>query len=238
MSGHSKWANIQATKGVADKRRAAIFTKYARLITVATKEGGGPDPAKNFKLRVAIEKARGVNMPKENIERAIAKGAGSGGGDDVESVMYEAVGLGGRLALLIECATDNKNRSVGNVKTTLMKQGATMGALGSAAWMFERRGVLRVGTSVTEEQQLQLIDDGALDFIEEDGDTTIYTAPEKFWSVMQRLNEWGVGTTYSELDWVPKNPEQFNEEEQSTIQRIVEALENTEDVESVYTNAA
>ncbi|MCX6780972.1 MAG: YebC/PmpR family DNA-binding transcriptional regulator [Candidatus Magasanikbacteria bacterium] len=238
MSGHSKWSNIQATKGVADKRRAIIFTKYARLITVATKEGGGSDATKNFKLRVAVEKARSVNMPKENIERAIAKGAGTGGGEELESAMYEALALGGRLALLIECVTDNKNRSVGNVKTTLTKQGAAMGASGSAAWMFDRRGVIRVAEKISEEQQLQLIDDGAVDFVEEDGGTTIYAAPEKFWSVMQRLSEWGMATQYSELDWVPKNPEQFNEQEQNTIQRIVEALENTEDVESVYTNAA
>lgn len=234
MSGHSKWANIQATKGVADKRRAVVFAKYARLITVAVKEGGGPDPIKNFKLRVAVEKARSINMPKENIERAISKGSGGAAGEELESVMYEGLALGGRLALLVECATNNKNRSVGNVKNTLTKQGASVG---SAAWLFDRRGVIRIRGSITEDQQLQLIDEGALDFVEEDAGTTIYTAPDKFWTVMQRLHEWGVATTYSELDWVPKNPENFTGEELEYIDRLVEALENTEDVESVYTNA-
>ncbi len=237
MSGHSKWSTIQASKGVADKRRAVIFAKYARLIAIAAKEGGGPDPVKNFKLRVAVEKARGVNMPKENIDRAIAKGAGTGGADDVESVMYDGLGLGGRLAILIECATNNTNRSVGNVKNALVKQGAAMGASGSAAWMFDRRGVIRVDQKISEDQELQLIDDGAVDFIEEDGGTTIYTLTEKFWIVMQRLAEWGIATQYSELDWVPKNPEHFTEEENEKIQKIIEALESTEDVESVYTNA-
>lgn len=234
MSGHSKWANIQATKGVADKRRAVIFTKYARLITVAVKEGGGPDPVKNFKLRVAVEKARGVNMPKENIERAIAKGAPGAAGEELESVMYEGLALGGRLAILIECATNNKNRSVGNVKTALTKQGASVGA---AAWLFDRRGVIRVGTAIREDQELQLIDDGAVDFLEDADGTTIYTAPEKFWAVMHRLNEWGIAASYSELDWVAKNPEKFSGDDVAYVERLVEALENTEDVESVYTNA-
>ncbi len=234
MSGHSKWANIQATKGVADKRRAVIFAKYARLITVAAKEGGGPDPVKNFKLRVAVEKARSVNMPKENIERAIAKGAGGAAGEELDFVMYEGLALGGRLALLIECATNNKNRSVGNVKTALTKHGASAG---SAAWLFDRRGVIRIGSVISEEQQLQLIDDGAVDFVEEEGGTTIYAAPEKFWAVMHRLNEWGIATSYSELDWVAKNPEKFSDEDLEYVERLVEVLENTEDVESVYTNA-
>lgn len=236
MSGHSKWANIQGTKGVADKRRGAIFTKYARLITVATKEGGGPDPAKNFKLRMAVEKARGVNMPKENIERAIAKGVGTGGEDNVEEVMYEGLTLGGRVALLIECVTDNKNRAVSNVKTALTKNGATPAASGAVAWMFDRRGVLRIDGALGEDRQLQLIDDGALDFIEEEGGTTIYTASEKFWAVIQRLSEWGIATLYSELDWVAKNPAALSDDEQIQVAKLVEALENTDDVESVYTN--
>lgn len=236
MSGHSKWANIQTTKGAADKRRAAVFTKYARLVTVAAREGGGADPAKNFKLRMAMEKARSVNMPKENIERAIARGVGGGAGDDLSEVLYDGLALDGRLALLIACSTSNKNRTVSAVKITLNKNGATLGASGSATWMFDHRGVVRVD-ALDEARQLELIDSGALDFVEEEGGVTIYTAPEKFWNVLHVLDGWGVAHSYSELDYVPKTAAVFSAEEQEKISKIVEALENTEDVESVWTNA-
>lgn len=235
MSGHSKWANIQGTKGAADKRRAVAFSRAARLITVATKEGGGPDATKNFKLRVAIEKARAVNMPKENIERAIAKGAGGSGGEELESVLYEALMVGGRVGILIECATDNKNRTNGVVKTVLTKQGATPAASGAVSWMFERRGVIRVGREIDESLQLALIDVGAVDFSE----STIYTEVEAFWSVIRALDEVGVAVEYSELEWVPSGAHvELSAEERATVERIIAALEDTDDVESVYTNAA
>lgn len=236
MSGHSKWANIQGTKGAADKKRAVAFSRAARLITVATKEGGGPDPVKNFKLRVAIEKARAVNMPKENIDRAIAKGSGALEAEQLESVMYEALALEGRVGILIECATDNKNRTNGNVRTALTKLGATFAASGAVSWLFDRRGVLRINSYLDEEKQLQLIDVGAVDFTEEDEGTTIYTEPQNFWSVIQRLHEWNLNTVYSELDWVPKNSVSISEEDRIVIEKIITAIENTDEVESVYTN--
>ncbi|KKU14023.1 MAG: hypothetical protein UX20_C0007G0001 [Candidatus Magasanikbacteria bacterium GW2011_GWC2_45_8] len=134
MSGHSKWANIQSTKVVADKKRSAIFAR----------EGGGGDPTVNFKLRMAIDKARSVNMPKDNIERAVARGAGGTGDEHLESALYEALMLEGRCGLLIECLTDNKNRTVGVLKTILNKHNITFGSSGSVQWMFDRRA--RTGT--------------------------------------------------------------------------------------------
>ena len=236
MSGHSKWANIQSTKVVADKKRGAIFTKYARLVTVAAREGGG-DSAINFKLRMATDKARSVNMPKDNIERAIARGTGNGAGEQMESALYEALMLDGRCALLIECLTDNKNRIVGVLKTILNKHNVTFGSSGSVQWMFDRHGIIRLeNTHLTDEQELQLIDDGVLDFVNENNGITLHTAPEKFQNVLQRLHGFGLRSSYSELDWVAKNPIAFSEEKQKKINEIVDLLDEEDDVQKVWTN--
>ncbi|MBI5229914.1 MAG: YebC/PmpR family DNA-binding transcriptional regulator [Candidatus Magasanikbacteria bacterium] len=238
MSGHSKWANIQSTKVVADKKRAAIFTKYARLVTVAAREGGGGDPAINFKLRMAIDKARSVNMPKDNIERAVARGAGGAGEDHLETALYEALMLNGHCGLLIECLTDNKNRTVGALKTILNKHNITFGSSGSVQWMFDLHGIIRLeNATVTDEQELELIDKGVLDFVNENNNMTIHTAPEKFQNVLQRVHEFWFTLSYSELDWVAKNPIAFSNEEQKKINEIVDLLEEEDDVQKIWTNA-
>ena len=237
MSGHSKWANIQSTKVVADKKRSAIFTKYARLVTVAAREGGGGDPTVNFKLRMAIDKARSVNMPKDNIERAVARGAGGTGDEHLESALYEALMLEGRCGLLIECLTDNKNRTVGVLKTILNKHNITFGSSGSVQWMFDRHGIIRLeNTNITDEQELELIDEGVLDFVSENNSITIHTSPERFQNVLQCVHRFGLKPSYSELDWVAKNPIAFSDKEQKKINEIVDLLEEDDDTQKIWTN--
>lgn len=236
MSKHSKWAKVKNYKGVADAKRANVFTKLGRAITVAAKTGGA-DPAMNFHLRMAIEKAKESSMPKDTIDRAIARGAGTGEGALIEEVVYEGFGPGGA-ALIIHGLTDNRNRTLQNVRTTLSKKGGTMAGQHAVAWMFEKRGILRVPmTGDGETQMLQLIDLGADDVREEDEGFTVTVAPDAFEKMKTAIEAAGMKTDYAAVSLVPKEPVTIDDAEaREQLDVLVEALEDDEDVDEVVTN--
>ena len=219
MSGHSKWTQIKRQKGVQDSKRGAVFTKLASAITVATRQGGG-DPEANFKLRVAIDKARAVNMPKDNIERAINRGTGAGGdGNQLEEVLYEGYGPG-RVAVVIKTITDNKNRTSSNLRHLLEKYGGSLGKTGTVLWQFEKRGVIRVplnGRSA-EDLEMLLIDLGAQDLIEEDGGLTVLTAPKDLQQIKEGLDKKGLEVELAEEDLRAGNLIETNTDEKNKLQ--------------------
>jgi len=232
MSGHSKWHSIKQKKGAADAKKGKIFTKLARAITVAAK--AGPDPAANFQLRLAIDQAKAANMPKENIERAIARATGEGK-EALEEVIYEAYGPGG-VAIIIEALTDNKNRTVGNIKHILSSHGGSLAGPGSVQYLFERKGVVRVkglGPS-PEEIELKLIDAGAEDISEEDGLKIIYSAPEKLKNIINALSE--IEIDYSGLEWLAKDRVTPDQETMAKLEALFEALDEDDDVNDYYSN--
>ncbi len=240
MSGHSKWHNIQAKKGKADKARSNAFTKLARLITVAAQQGGG-DPEMNFSLRLAIDKAKAVNMPKDNIERAIKRGTGeSKEGGQFEEVLYEGFAPGG-VAMLIEAVTDNKNRTVSEVKHIAAKNGGSIGAPGSVQWQFEHRGVIRFSDEKKqmiekwEDVQLLLMDAGALDIFEDDG-VKIVSHIESLQALGKVLRENNIEPDESGLEWVAKEPLSVDEETMQKIEVLYDALSDFDDVREVYLN--
>jgi YebC/PmpR family DNA-binding regulatory protein len=238
MSGHSKWAKIQGSKGVADAKRAGLFTKAVRNIIIAAKEG--PDPEMNFKLRLAIDKAKEVNMPKDNIERAIAKGSGTGGGAEIKEVVYEGYGPNG-VAILIEAATDNSNRTLSEIKHIFSVAGGSLGAAGAVKWMFEHKGVLRLPadkiTGDKDEFMLSVIDLGAEDVKEEDGGLTIFTSFENFPKVKKALEAKGLTFEYAQADWVAKDVTSVDNETKEKLTKLAEQLDNQDDVSNFYMNA-
>lgn len=242
MSGHSKWHNIRLKKGAADAKRSQAFTKHANMITLASREGGG-DTAMNTRLAFAIEQARGVNMPKENIERAVKRGTGElAGSGIIEEVRYEAVGPGG-LALMIIAATDNRNRTVSDIKNILSKQGASLGGPNSVAWQFCHKGVIQIaredfGGRVSDELQLSAISAGAEDAQESEEGVTIITAPDRLSDVTETLKEEGVAISESELAYLPTNPIELAPEDLAKAETLTEALEEYPDVASVFSNIA
>jgi len=236
MSGHSKWATIKRQKGVADARRGQLFTKLGREISIAAREGG-PDPDANFRLRLVIEKAKEANMPKDNIERAIQRGAGLTKGETLEEIIYEGYGPDGT-ALLVSALTDNRNRSVAEVRRVFTRHGGNLGENGCVAWLFDRKGylTLEVGDGDPEELALMAIDAGAED-VREDSDTVeVYTAPQDLQKVREALAEANVQISSAELVWVPKTTMQLDDK--STLQNmsLIEDLEELEDVLNVYSN--
>ncbi len=233
MSGHSKWATTRRAKAVTDAKRSNLFTKLAKNIAVAAREGA--DPTMNFKLRIAVDKAKEFSMPKDNIERAIARGSGQGGAQSVETILYEAYGPEG-VALLIEGVTDNKNRSAGNVKAILSKNGGTLGSSGSVQWQFNLQGVLTVKTStLNDDQELQLIDAGAEDFIQLDDSMQIISAPENLEKIKQQTHALNLALSDAALEYRPK--ELITPTDPDRIIRLLELLEDDEDINNVYTNA-
>lgn len=236
MSGHSKWATNKRRKEAQDSKRSAIFNKLARVVTVAARNGA--DPEMNFSLKMAIDKAKSANMPKDRIERAIQLAAGSGDAASLSPVLYEAFAPNG-VAMLIEGITDNKNRSVSEVKAVLNKHGGSLGAPNSVKWMFEHKGTFRVALDRVENKDdlmLELIDAGAEDVLEEEGGLTIYTSFVNFEKVRKILSEKKLPTEYAEMDWVAKDELEKEDAIQEKIEKITELLENLEDVEKVYTN--
>lgn len=188
MSGHSKWATTKRQKGITDQKRGAIFTKLGNIIAIASREGG-KDPESNFKLRLVIEKAKEANMPKENIERAIKKGAGELGGAKIEEIIYEAFGPDG-VGLIIETLTDNKNRTVSNIKSILNKHGGSLSGSNSVLWKFKKCGVIRINKSEIinlEEFELKLIDLKIEDIEEDDGELIVYTKLEELEKIKEEL---------------------------------------------------
>jgi YebC/PmpR family DNA-binding regulatory protein len=238
VSGHSKWSSIKHKKGAADAKRGKLFSKLSRAITVAAKEGGG-DPAGNLALQNAIEKARSYSMPKDNIERAIAKGSGADAeAASFETVVYEGYGPEG-VAVLVEALTDNRNRTASEVRHAFTKHGGNLGTTGAVAWQFERRGVVLVpADGVDEEELVTAAAEGGADDVELDGSSFVVTsAPESLSSVRQALEEAGFTVESVELAMVPKTTVAVADESVARrIVKLVEGLEDTEDVQDVYAN--
>lgn len=236
MSGHSKWAQIKHKKAATDKKRGQIFSKLARAITVAAKEKGGGAQT-NPALRVAVEKAKAANMPSENIERAIERGAGGEGAGGLEEFTYEAYGPGGT-ALIIEGITDNKNRTVAELRHLLSSRGGKLADSGSVAWMFDRVGVLETEkTNGDEEVELKIIEAGASDLEKGDEEFFIYTKPQNLDKVKNNLVAAGFKIKSSGLGWREKNPVEINDPKiQESVAGLFEALDDHDDVQEAYSN--
>ncbi len=236
MSGHSKWATTKRRKDAVDSKRANAFTKLSHNISIAAKRGG--DPEMNFSLFTAIEKAKSVNMPKDNIEKAVKRGTGELGGAIIEEVLYEGFGPGG-IAILVEGVTDNKNRTTPEVRAILSKYGGSLGAQNSVKWMFEHKGVIHLqGDQIKDKDELilELIDSGADDVMEEDGGLTIYSGFANFEKIKKQLEQKSLKLAYAEMEWVAKEKQSASDEISEKIQNIVEILEEQDDINSVYVN--
>jgi len=238
VSGHSKWSSIKHKKGAADAKRGQLFSKLSRAIIVAAKEGGG-DPAGNLALQNAIEKARSYSMPKDNIERAIAKGSGADAeAASFETVVYEGYGPEG-VAVLVEALTDNRNRTASEVRHAFTKFGGNLGTTGAVAWQFERRGVVLVSASGADEEGLvTAAAEGGADDVELDGSSFVVTStPESLSDVRRALQDGGFTVESVELAMVPKTTVAVSDESAARrIVKLVEGLEDTEDVQDVYAN--
>ncbi len=238
MSGHSKWSSIKHKKGAADAKRGKLFSKLARAIIVAAREGGG-DPAANLALQNAIEKARSYSMPKDNIERAIARGAGSDGdGEAYEPIMYEGYGPSG-VALIVEALTDNRNRTAAEVRHIFDKHDGNLGGSGSVAWLFERRGIVLVPAAGSDEDELTLAAaEGGADDVDRDGSSfQISSAPEALSEVREAIENAGFEIESVEVALVPKTNVTVEDEAAArTILRLMDALEENDDVQDVYAN--
>jgi YebC/PmpR family DNA-binding regulatory protein len=236
MSGHSKWHSIKHKKAVVDARRGQHFTKLARAITVAAREGGG-DPDGNPALALAIQKARDASMPKDNIERAIGKGTGEGvDADRIETVVYEGYGPGG-VALLIEALTDNRNRTGADVRHLLSKHGGNLGEPGSVSYLFDKQGVIVVDASRYDEDDLMpAIDAGALDIALDDDVFEIITEPGDLTAVREALTQAGVEIESADLSQRPKSRVPLDESDASKLMKLIDGLEESDDVSAVHAN--
>ena len=238
MSGHSKWSSIKHKKGAADAKRGQLFSKLSRAILVAAKEGGG-DPANNLALQNAIEKARSYSMPKENIDRAIAKGSGADADANAfETIVYEGYGPEG-VALIVEALTDNKNRTAADVRHLFAKNGGNLGATGAVAWQFERLGVVVVAGDGADEEDLLLVaaDAGADDVMLDGSSFQVTSAPEALVAVRAAVEEAGFSVESAELQLVPKTTVSIDDEAKARqVMRLVDALEENDDVQDVYAN--
>lgn len=236
MSGHSKWATIHRKKGELDAARGKAFQKIAKEIYVAAKGTNG-NPDDNPGLRAVLEKARSNNMPKDNIQKAIDKAVGGAGGEEYESVRYEGYGPSG-VALMIDCLTDNRNRTAMLVRSTLTKRGGNLGTDGSVSYLFERKGVIVTDKSVDEDEAMMVaLDNGALDFVVNDDNYEIYTPVEDFIKVKEALEELGVKEFItSEVTFVASNLIELDEEQTEKVQNLIDTLEDIDDVQNVYSN--
>ncbi|MDD5039538.1 MAG: YebC/PmpR family DNA-binding transcriptional regulator [Patescibacteria group bacterium] len=239
MSGHSKWRQIKRQKAVTDNKRGNLFTKLANGISIAAKRGG-KDPTMNFQLRMAIDKAKAGNMPNENIERAIKRGAGELAGAAIEEVTYEGFGPGGT-AIIIQTATDNKNRTAGTIRSTLTKFGGNLGGSGSVQWMFQQRAVIRIAREqITDRDALELalIDAGADDIADETEGITVYASPERFAGIKAALEQSNIQTASADIELVPQNKVALpNERAAERLNELLEELEQNDDVSNYFTNA-
>ena len=237
MSGHSKWSTIKRQKGAADAKRGALFTKLAREIQVAARAGGG-DPEMNAALRLAVSKAKDNNMPSDNIERAIKKGTGDLEGAQLQEMRYEGYGPGGA-AILIDALTDNKNRTVSEVRNIFTRAGGNMAEAGAVAWVFEPRGVITVEVDGANADDLALaaIDAGAQDVEVSDGTVDVYTDPPGFEAVRKSLENAGYAVTSGEVTMSPKTTVPLDEQTATKNLKLLEQLEDHDDVQRVYSNA-
>jgi len=241
MSGHSHAKTIRREKNITDQKRGQMFSKMARVISVAVREGG-PNPETNNKLRVAIEQAKQLNLPKENIERAIKQAAGGAEGANLEEVIFEAYGPGG-IAIIIEGITDNKNRTLGEIKQIINQNGGKLVGEGGVKWMFERKGCIIVALKLQiedlqnrEKLELMAIEAGALDIYWHDEILDVYTNTEELDKVKKNLEEKGIKIDSVSLDWVPKEEIALNEKTKETCQKLFEALDENDAVQEIYSN--
>lgn len=229
MAGHSKWAQIKRKKAVTDQKRAKIFSKLSKAITVSARLD------KN--LEMAIEAAKAVNMPKENIDRAIKKGLGeASSATQIEEVEYEAYGPNG-IALIIQVLTDNRNRSVADLRATFNKHGGQIATTGSVKYLFDYLGVNEIETTLNDDQQLELISSGAQDIFEQDDNTVIYSAPQNTQTIKEILENQGKKVIGSSLQYIAKTPVEIKDEEKEKIIKVLEIIDDLEDVQEVFTNA-
>jgi YebC/PmpR family DNA-binding regulatory protein len=236
MSGHSKWATIKHAKGAADAKRGQMFTKLIKEISIAARMGGG-SPDSNPRLRTAILKARGANMPKDNIDRAIKKGTGDLEGVSYEELVYEAYSPGG-VAIFIEVLTDNKNRAAADIRNMLTRAGGQLATSGSVSRLFKRKGIITLdGEKYTEDQVMEAaIDGGAEDVAQQDGIIEVITAPEDFEPVLNALNAKSFETMSAEISMVPDVEVALDEEGTAKAARLIDRLEENDDVQNVYSN--
>lgn len=236
MSGHSKWATIKHAKGAADAKRGQLFTKFIKEISIAAKMGGG-DPATNPRLRTAVLKARAANMPKDNIERAIKKGTGELGAVNYEELLYEGYGPGG-VAVLVEVLTDNKNRTAASVRNIFTKSGGNLGATGSVAYMFNRKGVIEYDAEVVSEEAIMeaALEAGAEDIATEDGVITVTTDPNDFASVLEALQEKGFESVSAAVSMVPDTYVALDADTTQKALKMIDKLEEEDDVQTVSSN--
>ena len=241
MSGHSKWSTIKRAKGAADAKRGALFTKLARNISLAAKEGGGGDPDMNFRLRIAIDQAKSNNMPQDSITRAVRRGSGEGGEGmvDLSEVTYEGYGPNGG-AILVQALTDNRNRTASEVRSAFNKGGGNLGDAGCVAWNFDTRGVITMeieDEGTAEELSLVAIDAEAEDVKFEDGILEIYTAPENLLAVKTALEGEGAEPASADISMVPKTVIPLENRAAEQTLRLLDILEDLDDVQKAYTNA-
>jgi len=238
MSGHSKWSSIKHKKGAVDAKRGKIFTKLIKEITVAARMGGSGDPDANPRLRTAIAAAKNENMPKDNIERAIKKGTGELEGVSYEESTYEGYGPGGA-AVLVESLTDNKNRTVADIRHIFSKCGGNLGENGCVAWMFDKKGYIVVDRSVVDEDSLMeaALDAGAEDVREDESNYEVITAPEDFEAVKAAVDENSIPCLDAEVTMLPQTATNLQGKEAEQMIRLMDMLDDCDDVQKVYTNA-
>jgi YebC/PmpR family DNA-binding regulatory protein len=240
MSGHSKWSTIKHQKGVTDARRGAVFTKLSRDIALAVRDGGGSDPEMNFRLRLAIEKAKSNNMPQDNITRSIKRASGEGGPEDnLEEIIYEGYGPGGG-AILLQALTTNRNRTAADVRAAFSRGGGNLGESGCVAWNFEIKGLITLEAEEEakgEEVGLLAIDAGADDIKLEDGLLEIFTAPEQLLDVQRTLESEGAVLETAEISRVPKTTVSLGDKEAEQTLKLLDTLEELDDVQKAYTSA-
>lgn len=239
MSGHSKWANIKNKKEKTDAQRGKIFTKIGREIAIAVKEGGGGDPANNSKLRDVIAKAKANNMPNDNIMRSIKKATGEGNSVNYEEIVYEGYGPG-NLAVIVNVVTDNRNRIAAEMRHIFSKSGGNIGASGSVAWMFNKRGLIVIEcTALMDEDEVMMLalEAGAEDFVAQDDAFEVYTAPSDFSSVREQLEAENYTFLSAEISMIPQNTVNIDDSEtMEKIERFLERLDDNDDVQEVFHN--
>lgn len=239
MSGHSKWHNIQKTKGAQDAKRAAAFTKIAKELIVAVKEGGSADPAYNSRLATVITKAKAANMPNDNIKRVLERAAGAGNGESYESINYEGYGPGG-VAVIVETMTDNRNRTAGSVRHHFDKYGGNLGANGCVSWSFDKKGVLVIdnedGDLEEDTVMMDAMDCGADDFEPDEDCFTIYTTPDDFNAVADAMTAKGYQFASAQIEMVPQNYVKLSEADAANMEKMLDLFEDDDDVQNVWHN--
>jgi len=236
MSGHSKWHSIKHKKGAIDAKRGRMFTKLIKEITIAARIGGG-DPEGNPRLRKAIQDAKGVNMPADNIKRAVQKGTGELEGGQLDEIMYEGYAPGG-VAMLVDVVTDNRNRTVSEIRHVFSKNGGNMGESGSVSWMFHKKGYVAIEKSKADEETLMTlaIDAGADDFESDESSYEIYTSPEAFEGVLNAIKSKGIETMTAEVSMIPQTYVKVEGKTAQQVVKLMEALDEHDDVQHVYAN--